>query len=138
MPHDYLVFITWKTWASAHSLDDEITAHLQDALHRLAAAEDATIQELAILATHVHVVVEVSALTDLPRLVQRLKGASARFANRDGWSSRGRALRWDPGYDARTVARMALPDIRRYLDRQAEKHAMPLLARWSSIRDKAA
>lgn len=138
MPHDYLVFITWKTWGSAPSLDDDMTAHLETALHRLAAAENATILELAVLPSHVHVVVEVSALNDLPRLVQRLKGASARFANRDGWSSRGRTLRWDPGYDARTIARMALPDIRRYLDRQAEKHHMPMLARWSSVRDKAA
>ncbi len=138
MPHDYLVFMTWKTFASAHSLDDEMAGNLAGALHRLATAEDATILELAILPSHVHVVVEVSALNDLPRLAQRLKGASARFANRDGWSSRGRTLRWDPGDDSRSVARLALPDIRRYLDRQGDKHHLPLLARWSSIRDKAA
>lgn len=132
MAHDLLVFVTWKTWASAVSLDEEIAAHLREALPRLAGLEGASLIELAIVGTHVHAVVEVTALTDIPRLVQRMKGASARFANRDGWSSTGRLLRWERGYDARTVARSGLPQLRHYLDGQAEKHGRPLLVRWSS------
>ncbi len=138
MAHELLVFLTWKTFASARSIDGEIAGRLGEALHRLAAVEQASILELAVLPSHVHAVVEVSALSSLPRLVQRLKGASARFANRDRWSSRGRILRWDPGYDARTVAPLALPQLRRYFDGQADHHRMPLLHRWSSERAQAA
>jgi putative transposase len=129
MPHDYLLFITWRTWAGRHAVDEVIAHRLVDVLPGLATAEDADVVELAILPNHVHVLVEVTTATQVPRLVQRLKGATARFANRDHWSRSH--LRWAQGYDVRTVGRGGLSQVTRYLDQQGERHGLPLLARWS-------
>jgi REP element-mobilizing transposase RayT len=129
MARDYLVFITWKTWASARSIDAELAGKLADALPRLAKLEHASLIEIAVMPNHVHVVAELRAIADVPRLAQRLKGATARFANRDGWTKT--ILRWDRDYDARTIGRGNLPIVRAYLDRQEAHHEMPLLARWS-------
>jgi REP element-mobilizing transposase RayT len=129
MAHDYILLVTWKTWAAAPSIDAALAAQLARALPSLAIAEGAAVLELAILANHVHAVVEITSQTDVPRLVQRMKGASARFANRDGWTRTH--LRWERGYDSRTVARGDLDRLRVYLDGQARHHGRPLLARWS-------
>ncbi|OGU00679.1 MAG: hypothetical protein A2085_02820 [Gemmatimonadetes bacterium GWC2_71_10] len=129
MAHDYLLFITWKTWAGVMSIDQALAGKLAKALPSLAMAESAAILELAIMPDHVHAVVELTTRTDVPRLVQRMKGASARFANRDGWTRTH--LRWERGYDARTVARDGLGRVRAYLDSQSEHHGRPLLARWT-------
>jgi len=133
MAHDVLLHLTWKTWAAAPSIDAEIAGHLKEALPRFAVVERAAIVEGVILPSHVHLIAELERLADVSRLVQRLKGASSRFANRDGWSSRGRLLRWEPGYDARSVARQNLPSLIAYFDHQAQHHGTPVLARWSAI-----
>lgn len=132
MPHDFLLFVTWKTWANISTIDESLARHLAKALPSLAMAEGAAILELAIMPDHVHAVVELTARTDVPRLLQRLKGASARFANRDGWTEKH--LRWERGYDSRTVARENLGSLRAYLDSQSSHHGRPLLARWSGPR----
>jgi REP element-mobilizing transposase RayT len=77
----------------------------------------------------VHVVVELGRGADISRLVQRLKGVTSRFSKVDNWSAT--ELRWQRGYDSRTVSRSALGPIRAYLDRQEKHNRMPLLARWS-------
>jgi REP element-mobilizing transposase RayT len=70
---------------------------------------------------HVHMIVVVPPVFDLPRLVQGLKGASARIANRDGHSS-PRPLRWAGGYDARSVGVSRLAAAVRYVERQSARH----------------
>jgi putative transposase len=132
MAVDLLLFITWKAWRNLPLIDARTSMQLARCLPMLAEAERAALCELAIVATHVHVVVEVRPRFDVPGLLQRLKGASARLVNRgDGTRV---LLRWAQGYDARTVSRRGLPAIRSYLDRQGEHHSQPLLARWSSER----
>ncbi|PYP53853.1 MAG: hypothetical protein DMD45_00665 [Gemmatimonadetes bacterium] len=54
--------------------------------------------ELGIVRNHVYLVLELPPRVDIPRLVQGLKGASARIANRDGVMPRA-PLRWASGCD---------------------------------------
>ena len=129
MAHEMLTFITWKTWGSLPGIDHSIAARLIELLPALAMAEHSGLLEIAVLPTHVHVVAELTRRSDIPQLVQRLKGASARFANRDGWSDK--RLRWDRGYDARSMSRGAMKRVRAYLDDQPKHHELPMLARWS-------
>ena len=77
--------------------------------------------ELGIVRNHVHVVVELPLRIDVPRLVQGLKGASARIANRDGVMPRAR-LRWADGYDLRSLGVRDLRGAIRYVRLQAERH----------------
>ena len=77
--------------------------------------------ELAIVRNHVHLLLELPPKFDVPTLVQGLKGASARIANRDGYMPRAR-LQWASGYDARSVG---VRDVRRavdYLRAQGARH----------------
>jgi len=58
---------------------------------------------------------------DAPRLVQGLKGASARIANRDGIAER-ESLKWAQGYDLRSVGPRQLSAAIEYVRSQAVRH----------------
>src|SRR5436309_12107534 len=77
--------------------------------------------DLGIVRNHVHLVLELPPHVDIPRLMQGLKGASARIANRDGLMPRAR-LRWADGYDLRSVGVRQLAGALRYVRTQGEHH----------------
>jgi REP element-mobilizing transposase RayT len=77
--------------------------------------------DLGIVRNHVHLVVELPPRVDIPRLVQGLKGASARIANRDGLMPRAR-LQWANGYDLRSLSVRDLKRAIRYVRRQSDRH----------------
>ena len=70
---------------------------------------------------HVHLVLELPPHVDIARLVQGLKGASARIANRDGVMPRA-PLRWANGYDLRSLSVRDLKGTIRYVRSQSERH----------------
>jgi REP element-mobilizing transposase RayT len=70
---------------------------------------------------HVHLIVELPPRPDIPRLVQGLKGASARIANRDGLMPRAK-LRWATGYDLRSLGVQDLRGAIKYVRSQDERH----------------
>jgi REP element-mobilizing transposase RayT len=76
---------------------------------------------MAIVRDHVHLLLYLDGLVNIPQLVQRLKGASARIANRDSVLGDVR-LRWARGYDLRSVSPRAVPAAQAYLARQAVRH----------------
>jgi REP element-mobilizing transposase RayT len=76
--------------------------------------------EAGIVSNHVHLIVELPLRPDIPRLLQALKGATARIANRDGLMPRAR-LHWADGYDLRSVGVRDLKRAIRYV-REQEKH----------------
>lgn len=137
MPIDMLVLMTWTTRDRAPVIDEAIGRELAALLPKLAAKKGATIIELAIVATHVHVVVSLNGAFDLPVLAQAMKGASGRLINL-AYNDTHEVLRWAPGYDARSVGRRTLLKIREYFDRQGVHHDTKLLARWSRTMDIAA
>src|SRR5207249_12147126 len=64
---------------------------------------------------------ELPPLVDVPRLVQGLKGASARIANRDGVMPRAK-LQWATGYELRSLS---IRDVKRamtYVCSQDQRH----------------
>ena len=129
MAHSILLFVTWKTRNSATLIDENVADQLLRLLPGLAVTERTRIIETAIIPTHVHCVVSPGLRIDIPALVQRLKGASARLVNRGRES--GRPLRWDRGYDVRSIGRRSLPMVRSYFDIQAQKHGFPWVIRYS-------
>ena len=76
---------------------------------------------LGIVRDHVHLMLELPASFDVPRLVQGLKGASARIANRDR-VARHESLRWAQGYDLRSVGPRQLGVVKQYVKNQASHH----------------
>jgi REP element-mobilizing transposase RayT len=102
-----------------------ITATVLRFLRRFLPAEaqrhGATVLATGAVADHVHLLLRLPGAFDVPRLVQRLKGASARLANANG-ASHPIGLRWAVGYHARSVSPGAIPRVRDYILTQPQHH----------------
>jgi REP element-mobilizing transposase RayT len=90
-------------------------------LPEIARRHNTRVIALGIVRNHVHLVVELPPRSDVPRLVQGLKGASARIANRDGLMPRAR-LRWADGYDLRSLGVRDLRRAIQYVRTQSDRH----------------
>ena len=101
-------------------IDPPIRAFLDEFLRRSAIKERVEVIELAILATHVHIVIRTTARIDLSRLVQMMKGGSSYAGSRVPGNKLG--LRWTREYSATTVSPRLLPEAVRYLQKQNARH----------------
>lgn len=129
MPRDILLFLTWKTWKSLPLCDERAGQQVSGLLPILAGKEGASVLELAVLADHVHAVVDPGPRSDLPRLLQRLKGESSFLINRDRGSRQ--RIRWASGYDVRSISRRHLGRVIQYLDGQREHHGANWVLRYT-------
>src|SRR5438445_1146275 len=123
MPVRIYALLTWTTLRRLPLIHSAAAAFLRRVLPEIARRHGARVIDLGIVRNHVHLVVELSARIDIPRLVQGLKGASARIANRDGIMPRAR-LRWADGYDLRSLGvrdlKRAITYVRTQSDRPPE------------------
>jgi REP element-mobilizing transposase RayT len=106
-------------------VDPPTRAFLDEFLRRSAIKERVEVIELAILATHVHIVVRTTPRIDLSRLVQLMKGGSSYAGSRVPENRLG--LRWTREYSATTVSPRLLPEAVRYLQKQDARHPMERL-----------
>jgi REP element-mobilizing transposase RayT len=102
-------------------LNPDVAQFLERFLRQEAVRHGARVLAMGIVSNHVHAIMQLPPVIDIPRLVQGLKGASARIANRDGLMPHAR-LRWADGYDLRSVGVRQLPSALRYVNTQAEHH----------------
>jgi REP element-mobilizing transposase RayT len=121
MPVRLYALLTWTTLRRLPLIHEGAAAFLRRALPEIAGRHGTRIIELGIVRNHVHVIVELPARPDIPRLVQGLKGASARIANRDGVMSRVK-LRWANGYDLRSLGLQDLQRAISYVRTQNARH----------------
>jgi len=118
--------LTWTTFARLPLIDAAVAAFLEKFLSAECQRQGARMLAVGIVRDHVHLLIELPASFDVPRLVQGLKGASARIANRDR-VARHESLRWAQGYDLRSVGPRQLGVVNRYVKNQATHHdAAPL------------
>ena len=101
-------------------IDPPTRDFLDEYFRRTAAREHADVVALAILRTHVHMLIRTVPRIDLPRLVQFFKGGSSYAASRLPGNILG--LRWAPEYSATTVGPRQLAELIRYIERQGEHH----------------
>ena len=113
--------LTWTTLDRAPSITATVRDFLDRFLRQQAIRYGARPLAMGMVSDHVHLIVELPPAYDLPKLLQGLKGASARIANRDGHAGR-RPLQWTPGYDARSVSVGQLAAAIRYVESQASRH----------------
>src|SRR5205823_10733858 len=121
MPVRLYALLTWTTLRRLPLIHAGAAAFLRRVLPEIARRHGTRVVDLGIVRNHVHLVLELPARVDIPRLVQGLKGASARIANRDGIMLRAR-LRWADGYDLRSLG---VRDLRRaiaYVRTQQDRH----------------
>ena len=113
--------LTWTTFRRLPLLHPKVAAFLRRILPKIADRYDARVVEIGIVRSHVHLIVELSPRPDVPRLVQGLKGASARIANRDGYMPRAR-LRWCADYEFRSIGVNDLQRAIAYVRDQNRRH----------------
>lgn len=129
MAIDLLLLISWRTSPAVRLLDQASARDVAQLLPIIGRQDRVWVLETAIVPTHAHTVLRIRHNTDLARVVQRLKGVSSRLLNRD--ARLPRRIGWAKGYDARSVGRRNLPEVRAYFDRQAERHGFGWVVRWS-------
>jgi putative transposase len=102
LPVRIYVHLSWTTFGRLPLIDQAVGAFLKRFLLEEAARHRVRVIEIGIVRDHVHMILLLPPSFDVPRMVQGFKGASARIANRDGVVRR-ESLRWDQGYDLRSV-----------------------------------
>jgi len=121
MPVVLFVHLTWTTFRRMPMIGATEARFLGRFLPAEARRHRTTIIAVGLVRDHVHVLLRLPGRFDLPRLVQGLKGASARLANADQRISRG-GLRWANGYHVRSVSPRNLPAAVDYVHRQGDRH----------------
>jgi putative transposase len=121
MPVRIYAHLSWTTFARAPLIDEPIAAFLCRFLIEEATRHGARAIEIGVVRDHVHMLMESPAVYDVPRMVQGLKGASARLANRDGHAGH-HPLRWESGYDLRSVGVSQLRQVAEYVRNQEARH----------------
>ena len=118
--HQLYIHLAWTTRDRRPMIDPVTRDFLSDYFRRTAIRERVDIVVLAILRTHVHVLVRTLPRIDIPRLVQVLKGGSSYAASRLPGNILG--LRWSREYSATTVSPKRLAGVIRYIEEQASHH----------------
>lgn len=89
-------------------------------IRRTALSHHVTIVALAILKTHVHLVIRANPKHDLPELLQHLKGGSSHAINRLPGNTIG--IRWNPEYSVTSVSPRLLQHAVGYVEKQGQRH----------------
>jgi REP-associated tyrosine transposase len=131
MRHRLYYHLVWTTRDRAPIINAGIAAFLCRFLRAMGHAERAVVLEIGIVRTHVHLLIAAHPLTNIPRLLQRMKGGSAAIAMREGHAPRSRPLRWAAGYNIETVPATAVPRARHYLRRQPQRHITEAIDGWT-------
>ena len=115
-----ILHISWTTFERRPMIGPSEAAFLDRFLPAETKRHGGAVLAKGLVADHVHLIVRTDVRFDIPRLMQGLKGASARVANRDGHSRTG--LRWARGYDARSVSPSDLTNTVAYVTNQCRRH----------------
>jgi len=118
--HQLFIHLAWTTLDRLPMIDAATRSFLEEFFRKTASRQDVEIVELAMLKTHVHLVVRIPPRIDLPRFVQFCKGGSSYAASRQPDNVLG--LRWAPEYSATSVGPRQLEIVRRYLRDQPNHH----------------
>jgi len=114
--------ITWTTRDRAKLIDSETADWLKTFLSTTCIQERARLLELGMVQTHVHAIARLHPSTQIPKLLQRLKGGSSNAAGKLGLPKSGKSLKWDRGYNIESVSPRNLHIARMYVRNQPSHH----------------
>jgi putative transposase len=129
MRHRLFMHVVWTTRNRQALVDLQAAEFLVEYLPVIARQERARLIEVGVVSTHLHLLLRVHPSTELPRLLQRMKGGSAMALNRLRGSSNA-AVRWAKGYNIESVSVRALGDVVCYIRDQHHHHPGDAIAGW--------
>ena len=118
--HQLFFHLAWTTLDRKPMIDAATRSFLEEFFKKTASRQDVEIVELALLKTHVHMLIRTPSRIDLPRLVQFFKGGSSFAASRLSENVLG--LRWAPEYSSTSVGPRQVETVRNYLRDQPNHH----------------
>ncbi|MCH7716638.1 MAG: transposase [Gemmatimonadetes bacterium] len=127
MPLNLYVHLSWTTDGRLPMIGSSEDEFLRAFLPAEAKRQGADVAAIGVVSNHLHLVIRLPGVFNIPRLVQGLKGASARLMNQDSGVSRN-GIKWAKGYDLRSVSPGHLNRAIRYVAQQAAhhpRHAIP-------------
>ena len=131
MHHRLVVHLVWTTRDRLPSINRVRAQYLWEHLPIIVRQERGRLLELGIVTTHLHMLVRLHPTTQLPRLLQRMKGGSAYGIN--GAAAIGQThLRWAKGYSVTSVSPRAMPSVSTYVHHQHLRHPEEAIAGWSN------
>ena len=131
MPHQLYYHIVWTTRNRRPTITRDVAGLLDSVLRAICHQERSTIMALGMVTTHVHLLVRAHTMTNIPRMLQRLKGGTSVLANRELELPIKRQLRWAQGYAIQTVSPRSLDPVRDYVLNQAHHHPHEAIAGWT-------
>jgi REP element-mobilizing transposase RayT len=127
--HRLLVHLVWTTRGREPLITLRLAEFLANFLPAVARQEGAVVLARGFVSTHIHLLIRLDPTTDIPRLVQRLKGGSAAIAEKEKHND-GRPLRWAKGYSISSVSTQAVPKVISYVKGQARRHPREAIMGW--------
>ena len=121
MPAKLYAHLSWTTDARLPMLGASEERFLRAFLPVEAQRHRAEVAALGIVSDHIHVLLRLPSVIDVPKLVQGMKGASARLINKDPDIGPNR-IKWARGYDVRSVSPRNLTQAVKYIARQSQRH----------------
>jgi putative transposase len=131
MYHRLYYHVVWGTNDREPQITKETAEFLCRFLRSVAIQERGRILEVGIVNDHIHILMTLHPMTNWPRLIQRLKGASSMVANREGYVDPEKPLKWSKGYSLQTVSPCNLQKARGYLKKQPEHHPARVIPGWT-------
>jgi putative transposase len=130
MFHQLFYHVVWTTRERRPTITATLARVLDRVLRSIAHQERAEILELGMVSTHVHLLVRAHTMTVIPRLLQRLKGASSALACKELGLPWEKQLRWAHGYAIQTVSPRMVETVRGYVHLQARRHPSEAISGW--------
>ena len=121
MSSQFYIHLSWTTLERRPIIGPSEAAFLRRFIPAEAQRHRCDVIAVGVVSDHVHVLIRSPNRLDLPRLLQGLKGTSARLASMDGTISQT-GLRWAKGHDARTVSPERLGAVADYVKQQGARH----------------
>ena len=131
MHHNLHLHVVWTTRDRLPHIDAHRASYLAEHLEIIIRQERGRLLELGVVATHLHMLIRFHPTTQLPRLMQRMKGATAHGINR-GSAMRDTDLRWAKGYSATTVSPRDLVRVAEYVRNQSIHHPTEAIPGWAA------
>ena len=122
--------LVWTTRDRQPLIDGAAATLVTRVVRQAARRERGRLLAIGIVATHVHALVALHPLSVVPRMLQRMKGASGHLVNRARRPAGEPPLLWAAGYTIESVSPRALEVARRYVRGQATHHPGEAIPGW--------
>ena len=120
--------MSWTTDGRLPMIGSSEEKFLRSFIPTVADKQHVVLVAMGVVTNHVHLVLKLSPVIDIPKLAQAFKGASARYANKNSSISKN-GIKWAKGYDLRSLSPRSLPNAVEYVKSQAERHPELAIAR---------